>query len=169
MSKLDRDGGFVEAFPSLYLRAYQAAFRVCGDRDRAQEFAQEAMTRAYIHWDRLDDRRGGWVVTVSANLAIDSWRRERRAGGPNHRRTADDCIEPTVAQRLDIASLLAALPRRQRQVAVLRFMEDWSERDVARALGCSVGSVKRHTARASASLRRALEPAATTTRVEEAS
>ena len=44
------------------------------------------------------------------------------------------------------------LSRRQREVLVLRFLADLPEADVAKALGCSVGSVKVH---ASARARRA--------------
>jgi DNA-directed RNA polymerase specialized sigma24 family protein len=39
------------------------------------------------------------------------------------------------------------LPRRQRAAVVLRHYEDLSEAQAAAALGCSIGTVKTHTAR----------------------
>jgi RNA polymerase sigma factor (sigma-70 family) len=51
---------------------------------------------------------------------------------------------------------LATLSRRQREVIVLRFLADLPEADVARALGCSVGSVKQHSSRGLANLRNSL-------------
>jgi RNA polymerase sigma factor (sigma-70 family) len=160
MGRSTRDAEFREAFPGLYGRAYQAAFRLMGDRAQAEDVAQEALTRAYVHWPRLDERREGWVVTTTVNIVIDNYRRERRRhvrvyrapALPNEGRPFDR----DEAQRLDLQRLLAALPARQRQVAVLRYLEDRTEREVALLLGCSIGTVKRHAARAAEALRRAI-------------
>ena len=146
---------FVDAFPALYRRAYQAAFRLTGDRTASEDLAQEALIRAYARWDALDDRREGWVVTTTVRLVIGGWRRDRRAAGAADSR-GSSTVDAVVAERLDLLRLLAALPRRQREVAVLRYLEDRSEREVAELLGCSVGSVKRHASRAAIALRAAL-------------
>jgi RNA polymerase sigma factor (sigma-70 family) len=149
---------FRDLFPTLYARSYRVAYRLLGDRGSAEEVAQEAMTRTYEHWRRLDDRREGWVVTTTVNIVIDLHRRERRRQklGETTMTAAATDTDDYAAQRLDLRRLLAALPRRQRQVAVLRYLEDRPEAEVAALLGCSVGSVKRHAARAAAALRQAL-------------
>ena len=49
------------------------------------------------------------------------------------------------AARLDVAAALARLTDRQRAVLVLRFYEDLTEVETARALGCSVNTVKSQT------------------------
>ncbi len=41
----------------------------------------------------------------------------------------------------------------ERDVLILRFLADLPEADVAKALGCSVGSVKQHASRGLATLR----------------
>lgn len=164
MAGRNRDEEFRDAYAALFTLAYRAAFRICGDRTAAQDLAQEALTRAYVHWSRLDERRDGWVVTTTVRLTIDRWRRQQRELGDGVVAQPDAPLESAAADRLDMLQLLARLPRRQREVAALRYLEDWSERDVAAALGCSVGTVKRHAARAAAALRAALEsPAPTTT------
>ena len=50
-----------------------------------------------------------------------------------------------------------ALPKRQRTAVVLRYYEDLSEAESARAMGCSVGTVKSTTARGLLALRAQLE------------
>jgi RNA polymerase sigma factor (sigma-70 family) len=60
--------------------------------------------------------------------------------------------------RLALAQALRRLPRRQRDVVVLRYLADLSEADVAESLGVSAGSVKQHAHRAVNALRRALGP-----------
>ena len=54
--------------------------------------------------------------------------------------------------------MLRSLSRRQREVVALRYLADLPEADVARALGCSVGTVKQHASRGLAALRVALGP-----------
>lgn len=59
--------------------------------------------------------------------------------------------------RAAIVAALAALPRRQREVVVLRFWLDLTEVQVAAILGCSVGTVKSQASRALAKLRQSAE------------
>jgi RNA polymerase sigma factor (sigma-70 family) len=55
--------------------------------------------------------------------------------------------------RRDLVTALAALPKGQRAVVVLRFFEDLSEAKTAEELGVTVGTVKSQTARALKALR----------------
>jgi RNA polymerase sigma factor (sigma-70 family) len=146
--------GFAAAFPSLFRLAYQVAFRVLGERGDAEDVAQEALARAVLRWRSLAERPEGWVVRVASNLAIDRYRRRRRSlPTPATTLAASD---PAVADRLDLASAIARLPRRQREVVVMRYLADWREEDVARELGCSVGNVKSSASRGIKALRRHL-------------
>lgn len=146
--------GFAGAFGDLFGLAYRVAYRILGDRGDAEDVAQEACARAAVRWDRLAERPEGWVVRVAANLAIDRYRRRRRPLPDPW--TGFSVADADAAERLDLARALRRLPRRQRQVAVLRYLADWSEKDVARELGCSVGTVKSTGARALVALRRRL-------------
>ncbi len=69
-----------------------------------------------------------------------------------------------VDERLVLAGALARLPLGQRQVLVLRYVDDLSVEQVAHILGCSSGTVKSQTARGLARLRAIL---ADSERVEE--
>ena len=55
--------------------------------------------------------------------------------------------------RLDLQRALRDLPKRQRDVVVLRYVADQPEDAVAAALGVSVGTVKTHASRGLAALR----------------
>ena len=148
---------FDEAFPELFRLAYRVSFRVLGDRGDAEDVAQEALARAHLRWMRLRERPEGWIVTVATNLSIDRHRRRRRLTGLGTEPLA--LVDVHQAERIDLARALRRLPRRQREVVVLRYLADWSESDVARALGISAGAVKSHASRGLDALRQHLDAA----------
>jgi len=145
---------FEAAFGDLFRLAYRVGYRILGERGDAEDVAQETLARALVRWERLEERPHGWVVRVAANLAIDRTRRRRRS--PTVAVGPVGVVDPFLGERLDLAAAVGRLPRRQRQVVVLRYLADWSEADVARELGCSVGAVKSHGARGLGALRRRL-------------
>jgi RNA polymerase sigma-70 factor (sigma-E family) len=144
---------FTAAFDGLSRGAYRTAFRLLGNRQDAEDVAQEACARACLRWNRLDDP-AAWVARVSANLALDRWRRLQTAA--RHRTSPAAPAVPEDARRLDLHRALETLPRRQRQVIVLRYLADLSEEQTAAALGCAIGTVKSHASRGLAALRVAL-------------
>ena len=146
---------FEEVFPDLYRLAYRVSFRVFGDRGDAEDVAQETLARTHLRWARLRDSPHGWVVTVATHLAIDRLRRRSRATESGSEPVA--LVEMHLSERIDIARALRRLPRRQREVVVLRYLADWPELEVADALGCSPGTVKSHASRGLAHLRHQLE------------
>jgi RNA polymerase sigma-70 factor (sigma-E family) len=150
----DAPAGFDRAFDGLFVLAYRVAFRILGERGDAEDVAQEALARALVRWSRLADRPEGWVTTVATNLAIDRIRRRRTQATPMIGPVA--VVDRHLPERIDLANALRRLPKRQREVVVLRYLADWSEADVAVELGCSVGAVKSHGSRGLCALRERL-------------
>ena len=146
---------FDAAFPEMFRAAYRVAYRLLGSREDAADCAQEACARACANWAKLI--RGGnplpWVVRVSCNLAIDRWRHTRRSAAGEIVALVE--LQPDPA-RLDLYRALEGLPRRQRDIVVLRHLADLSEAEVAGLMGCSVGTVKSNASRARAALRAVL-------------
>lgn len=143
---------FEEVFADLYRVAYRVGFRILGNREDAKDVAQDALARAYVQWGKIASHPNpaGWIGRVSGNLALDTWRKRRRAPA----RMVDPGPESTDGgERVDLQRALAQLPRRQREVVVLRYIADLPEQVVAQTLGCSVGAVKQHASRGLANLR----------------
>ena len=147
---------FDQAFPDLAALAYRVAFRLLGDRAEAEDVAQEALARAYARWRRINGHAAPWVARVAANLALDQLRaRGRRQQVDLPADESAGSAERAALDRMELARLLESLPKRQREVVVMRYLADRSEADTAAALGTSVGTVKRHAHRGLATLRTA--------------
>jgi RNA polymerase sigma-70 factor (sigma-E family) len=148
-------------------RLFRTALLLTGhDRAAAEDLLQVALERAYRHWARIcrSEEPERYVRRILANASHDRWRRasrrpERVIPGADVAAVADDHAG-AVADRDYLMRALAALPKRQRTVLVLRYYSDLSELEIADILGCSVGTVKSQVSRGLARLRTEAEPGA---------
>lgn len=137
------------------------SFALCGDRGKAEDAAQEALTRVYLRWSRLDDPLP-YARRSVVNATRDSWRhrsrqeqREQVLAG--YAAELPVGIDDMVADRDRLTRALLRLPYGQRAVMVLRFWHQLSEQETAAVLGNSVGTVKSQASRALGRLRQELE------------
>ena len=145
---------FVEAQSRSLLRA---AWLLTGDWAGAEDLVQSSLAVTWTHWSTLTrpDAPQLYARRVMLRTFL-RWRRRRwngeiATGLPE--RGDDRDITEAVDLRQSVHVVLAALPPRQHAVVVLRYFLDLTEAQTAAALGCSVGSVKKHAARALATLR----------------
>jgi RNA polymerase sigma-70 factor (sigma-E family) len=137
----------------------RTAWMLTGDSQQAEDLLQTALAATWPHWGRI---RGGqpdaYVRRVMVRTYGAWWRRRWRGERPSAQLPevigADDYAGAD--DRVELARALAALPVRQRQVVVLRYFEDLTEREVASLLDCSVGTVKSQAAKGLAKLRTAM-------------
>jgi RNA polymerase sigma-70 factor (ECF subfamily) len=132
---------------------------VAGSRAAAEDAVQEAVARAWERSERGEEIESltGWVTAVSLNLARSRRRRlaaEHRARSRLGARERSPIASPE--DRMDITRALAALPRRQREVTVLRYYLRMDVKEVADALGMSEGTAKTTLFRARRALSRSL-------------
>lgn len=147
---------FEEAFEPMRRAAYRAAYRLLGERATAEDVAAEALARAYARWSSVSGHAEPWVIRVATNLALDVGRR-RSTASDRQALLIEEAPADQVERRLDLQAALRALPRRQREVVVLRFLGDLSEKATAAALAIDVGTVKSHAARGLSRLRKTVE------------
>ncbi len=139
----------------------RTAFLLCGgDRAAAEDLLQDVLERAYPRWRRIHGRPEPYLRAALANAAANRWRtRSRRVSEV----PLDEATPPTrpgheqqVVDEDTVVRALRTLPPRMRAVLVLRFFDDMPEADIAKALGCSTGTVKSQTSRGLARLRELL-------------
>lgn len=128
----------------------------CGDPHTAEELAQETLVKVCIRWRSVERMRNpeAWMFRVAINLANSYFRRKTAERKARARLESDPYHQdPDIADVVAVRRALAALPKRQRSVLVLRFYADLSVRDVAEAMDMPEGTVKTLTHRGIKSLR----------------
>ncbi|GAA4522115.1 MULTISPECIES: SigE family RNA polymerase sigma factor [Nonomuraea] len=140
----------------------RAANQLTGHPLDAEDLLQNALTKTYLAWDRIQDRAAldGYVRRAMVNINISQWRRRKLEEYPSDELPetviVTDSAGGEVHERLEQA--LQGLPARMRAAVVLRYYEDMTEPEIARRLGISVGTVKSTVSRAMAKLRTELSP-----------
>ena len=141
-------GSIEGRYEELFLCAFRASRRILVDREEAADVASETVARAFVRWRKVEPYAPAWVTRVAVNLALGQLRRR-----PSRPPTREQLAPEPSLDRVELAAALARLPRRQREVLVLRFLLDLDERDTAEVLGVSIGTVHTHAKRGLAQIR----------------
>jgi RNA polymerase sigma-70 factor (ECF subfamily) len=148
-----------------------------GDRDRAEDLFQETFRKVHEKGHKFrGEHFKSWLFTIATHTAIDAARRRKRRAtisldqetdcdGPGGcargalvaAETPDPADEMVrEEQKAQVRQAVDALPVKQRATLVLAYYQQLSYREVARVLGCSIGTVKTQMSRALATLARRL-------------
>lgn len=131
---------------------------VTGDPHAAADATAEAMARALERWRRVGtmDAPEAWTYRVAVNV----WKRQQRRASLGRsllRRTVPRSEHVTTAALpVEIRQLVDALPRRQREVLVLRLVLGLSQAETAAVTGLADGTVASTLSDAKRSMRAAL-------------
>lgn len=149
-------------FADLSARVYRLCLALVSNEDSARDAAQEALTRAWLRRSRRRPEVSWW--TWAAGFALRVCRETARRGSLA---SAGQSLDEAAAlsrgpsrvnepRYLALHEAIRALPERQREVTVLRFLLGQSTRETAETLGCPVGTVKSNLHKAIANLYAAL-------------
>jgi RNA polymerase sigma-70 factor, ECF subfamily len=185
---LDLDGTFERMVRTFQDRIFSFAHRLSGNREDAEEIAQDAFVRAYraLRTYPADRIRAlslqAWLYRIALNVARNRFRGKRARvvsldargdDGDEARRAREAPDDPRERpdsrfeekeSRAGIAALVAGLPERYRAALVLRYVEGLKLEEVAAILEQPIGTAKSNVHRAVNLLRGAISDSRRTKR-----
>lgn len=133
---------FDEWYGAAWPQLMRVLVPIVGDRDVAEDVASTACARALERWDTLENP-SAWTFTVALNEARRGAR--RRVAERVLWRRRSDRTRPTLEERAglrpEVWLAVRALPLRQREVIVLRYVADLTQAQIAMTLDIAPGSV----------------------------
>lgn len=137
---------------------FRAALLVCGDWHLAEDLVQTTLGKVFVSWRQVRgaDNPHAYVRTILMRTYLSYVRLHRTYEKPVGELPEPSAATHDPALRVALAEALARLTPQDRAVVVLRYWEDRSVAQTAKALGMSVGNVRIRSMRALSSLRTSL-------------
>ena len=178
---LEGSAGAFEHFVSAYrTKLFNYSFMMCGQREDAEEVAQETLLKVFESFDQLrePERLKSWVFRIARNyclmkrrksvfapdaeISLDEVRPAKSGGDAMKLEIADwSALPEMAAANAELRDVLSAavrgLPDLYRAVFLLRDVEELSTDDTAQILDVSVDVVKTRLHRARLALRQTLD------------
>ncbi|WP_193100397.1 RNA polymerase sigma factor [Burkholderia sp. Z1] len=157
-----RDSSAVRVLVARKLpRLLALATRMLGDRNEAEDVAQETFLRIWNQaprWREGEARFDTWLHRVVLNLCYDRLRGRREEPVDTMPDVPDPQPEPAAYAELRsrdarVRQALAALPSRQREALVLQYYQEMSNVEAANLMGITVDALESLLARARRNLR----------------
>lgn len=149
---------FADLYELHFDRVYAFIARRTSSREEAEDLTSEVFHQALANL-RQSEWRGApfaaWLFRIAANALADRWRRqsrERETAAADEHELEDEPVE-IVEHRALLFRLVRELPEDQRRVIEMRFAEEKSVREIARALDRTEGAVRQLQFRALQKLR----------------
>ena len=159
-----------EAFGELYdrhvVRVYRHIYYMVGNAAEAEDLTAQAFLRAWEAIERYQVRGApfvSWLLRIAHNLGV-SYLRSKRDSSELHdgivdtkeRRDPEWSYQQTAEEEL-VREAILTLREEQRQVIILRFIEDLDYKEVAEIIGKSVAAIRVIQHRALNSLRKQMK------------
>lgn len=143
-------GEFEDWYRREHPRLANGLYLISGSIDTARDATDEAFARAAASWTRVRrmDSPTAWTFKVGLNLIRREARRRRRHEAAVSRLRAPASSVPVELPDSELWDAVRALPDRQRQTVVLRYVGDLPEAEIAAVLGVARGTVASNLSRA---------------------
>ena len=157
-TKSSQDEEFREYVAARSAALHRAAYLLTGNWATAEDLVQTTLTKTYLAWSRIrtTDSVDAYARRILYNTNASWWRKRSNREKPTEvfEDRADHSRDFTEhsAVRDAMWRHIAALPKRQRAVLVLRYYENRTDQQIADILGISVGAVKSQASRGAAQL-----------------
>ena len=147
------------------VRRYQAPLLAhlagqLGNRDKAEEAAQESLVRAYFNLNKLKKPKSyfSWLLGIANRVAKEQHRREQRQRQQEIARAlSQQAPGPELSADLTLERAITELPDSYKQVILLRYYGGCSCSQVAEKLDMPLGTVTKTLSRAYTALRKSLQ------------
>ncbi len=158
----DADWAVTALFRDHHLELVRLALVMVGDMATAGDVVQDAFEHLHKRWPRLREPGSGLAYARSSVLngcrsvhrrSAVARRHVARLAGPSG---AGPDAEAVLADRGELLTALRGLPRRQREVLVLRYYADLDVAEIAATLRISPGAVRSTASRGLAALAQSL-------------
>jgi RNA polymerase sigma-70 factor (ECF subfamily) len=172
LAKAGDRGAMRELYERNRSRIFSLAYRYTGNVSDAEDILQDSFIKAFASLQKckLNENSyfASWLYRIAINCSMDHFRRLRRHGNTvalddDPLKTIEDPVTPEKEfARAEARNLVQRgvknLSQRRRMIVVLRYYQQLKIAEIAAAMGCSEGNIKKQLFQALRHLREELHP-----------
>jgi RNA polymerase sigma-70 factor (ECF subfamily) len=148
-------------------KIFNTIYSFIGDYDDAMDLTQETFICAFrnISKFRQESSMSTWLYTIAINICKKNYKKKKKLSSIfidsvdnpqininsieqiNQDQSIEDMLEIDEKQDL-IQQEISSLPKKYRTVIILKYLQDLSYEEIAKIVGCNVGTVKSRLSRA---------------------
>ncbi|WCK54804.1 RNA polymerase sigma factor SigW [Aneurinibacillus sp. Ricciae_BoGa-3] len=171
--KGDREA-FAELVDLYKDRVYRIAYRMLGNKQEAEDVAQETFLKVYANIQSYDPnyKFSTWIYRIASNLCIDQIRKRKQTFSLDAEVTGSDGLdwhdrlpdanqgpeETVITDELqeEVQSAIMKLSPNYRAIMILRYIEDLSLQEISEAISLPISTIKTRIHRGREALRKKL-------------
>jgi RNA polymerase sigma-70 factor (ECF subfamily) len=145
------EDAFAELYERHVVRVYRHIYYMVGNSPEAEDLTSQTFLRAWEAIERYQVRGApfvSWLLRIAHNLGVSHLRSKRESSqlhdgivDTTMRRDPESSYQQTAEEEL-VREAILRLREEQRQVIILRFIEDLDYREVAEIIGKSVAAIR---------------------------
>ncbi len=132
----------------FYPKIYRHLLYKVNNREDAEDLTSEVFVRMVKSLKKQRGSFNAWLYRIASNLAVDYYRKKARQKEVSlvedyneHIEDKEDVAE-SILQHQTLNKAMSTLPDEQRQTIVLKFLEGYTNKEIAEILSKSIGAVK---------------------------
>ncbi len=137
---------FEKIYAKFSDRIYRFLYWHTRDPHLAEDLTSDVFERALKHWDQAEEKTvQAWLYRIAGNLVTDNWRKKKAQRLEGMELAYDQRVAEELEKKEAIRSLgraLDRLPEKLKTIVIMRFVEDYSAREVGEMMGLSEGNIR---------------------------
>ena len=147
-------------------KMYVAAKSLLRSPEKAEDALHDAFIKVIKHFETCktipEDELPKWLITIVKRTALDMLKKDGRSVGFDDLSApdlfvADDTTEDSISFQ-ELVEEIRALPDNYREILELKFVLEWSDKEIAETLGINSNTVRSRIMRGRELLRKKVDP-----------
>ncbi|MHA6250297.1 RNA polymerase sigma factor [Oceanobacillus sp. CAU 1775] len=146
ISKLDENEIYVRYFDKVYKTSYY----ILKNEELAKDATHDTFIKAFKNLRKIQDQSklNAWITTIATRTAIDIYNKNKKRITHELKEEHIPVSDDINYKKMELENYLESIPPEQKQILILKYIEDLTEKEIAKLLSIKLGTVKSRIYRA---------------------
>ncbi len=145
-----KSDNFSILFQRHYVMIFNLSLRMLGNYEEAEDVTQDVFIKAYENLNKFKGQSSfkTWIYKIGSTTCIDVIRKKKSLWNYLLKITEIKQVQPESEDKGWVQDVLNTLPERKRLLLIMKYIQDFSNKEIAEILNSTEGSIKVQICRA---------------------